>query len=147
MSCLFFIVTFLFIIQPSLAEEILVVASKELLESSLTKEQVKEAFLGSKIRSDSGVKIEAIDRKQYPGTLRDQFYLALLGMNSTQLKSYWSRQIFTGRGFPPKLMDDFSAIKKELINNVGSITYISSNEYDSKLKPLYRIKLNRPYYQ
>jgi hypothetical protein len=121
------------------AEEVLVVASKELAEASLTKDQIREAFLGNPIRSSSGVSIQAFDRKRCPELLRERFYRSILGMGSTQLKSYWSQQIFTGRSFPPKTLDDLDSVKKELNANVGSISFISRSEFDQSLKPLFKI--------
>ncbi len=136
-----FFIFILFISENSNSEEILVVSSKNLHETSLTSEQVKEAFLGTPLRSGSGVNIQAFDRKTYPGNLRDKFFKSILGMGSTQLKAYWSQQIFTGRSFPPKALDDLDSIKKELKANVGAISFVSGSEYDPSLKALFKVEI------
>ena len=118
------------------AEEIMVVTSNKSPINECTAQQIKESFLGNIQKTPQGVEIIPLDRKNYPDDLRAKFFKSAVGLGLIQLKAFWSQRIFTGRGYPPKITEDF---KKELQENPTLITFISPSELDGSLKVLLKI--------
>lgn len=79
----------------------------------LTPDQILKIFMGKVTRLPNGVMVKPID--QPDGLVREAFYLTLTGKSSAQIKTYWSRQMFTGQGQPP--IEAASA--EELVKLVG----------------------------
>jgi hypothetical protein len=123
-----------------LSDDVFVVAARTLPEGSVETWQVRDAFLGNPVRSASGTLLRAIDRKPAPGESREKFLRAVIGMSPAQLKAYWSERIFTGRGFPPRSVEDAEALKRELAAEPGSISFMAASEYDRSLKVILKIE-------
>lgn len=123
------------------AEELFVVSSKKFANETLTLEQIKETFLGVQQTNRIGTEIQALDRKTCPDDCRAKFYRSAISMSASQLKSYWSQRIFTGRGYPPAFAEDLAALKKVLKENANAISFVLPSELDDSLKVLYRVEI------
>jgi ABC-type phosphate transport system substrate-binding protein len=64
----------------------------------------------------------------------DEFNEKVLNKTSAQLKAYWSKLVFTGKGTPPKEMNDDQEVLKLVASNPDTIGYISSASVDSSVK-------------
>lgn len=64
----------------------------------------------------------------------DEFNEKVLNKTSAQLKAYWSKLVFTGKGTPPKEMNDDQEVLKLVASNPDTIGYISSAAVDSSVK-------------
>src|SRR5580704_2063383 len=92
--------------QRILADEVTVVSAKSTV-TTLSKSQVVDIFLGKTTRFPDGSQAVPIDQSE--GTLaRDDFYVWIAGKSAAQMKAYWSKIIFTGRGQPPKAVANSS---------------------------------------
>ena len=65
---------------------------------------------------------------------RDEFDSKVLNRSSAQLKAYWSKLVFTGKGTPPKEMADDAAVKAAVAADPNAIGYISSGSVDGTVK-------------
>ncbi|NRQ44417.1 phosphate ABC transporter substrate-binding protein [Rheinheimera sp. YQF-2] len=65
---------------------------------------------------------------------RDEFDNKVLNRSSAQLKAYWSKLVFTGKGTPPKELSDDAAVKAAVAADATAIGYISSSSVDSSVK-------------
>ena len=83
-----------------MAEEIWGVASPAAAVTALTPGELADIFLGR--ADESRFCLQAIDQKDE--TLRQRFYRAVTGLSLQSLRAYWARQVFTGRGRPPRQM-------------------------------------------
>ena len=82
------------------ADVVAVVSSKSTLVT-LSKDQVTDIFLGKTTRFPDGSQAIPIDQQE--GTpARDEFYTKFAGRSPAQIKSHWTKIIFTGRGKPPR---------------------------------------------
>lgn len=126
------------------SEEIWIVSSKAFPEASITLSQVKDAYLDDYVALSGGNKIQALDRKKTDSNLRAKFYMAAAGMTVTQLKSFWSRRVFTGRGHPPPIFESLDSLKKELTGNPLAISFIEPSEIDSSMRTLLKIEIKTP---
>lgn len=98
--------------------------------SPMSKEQVTAAFMG-KIAG-----VEPIDLVE-DSPAREQFYAKELGRSASQLRSYWARLSFTGKGAPPRQYPDSSEVKKVLSENLHAIGYIEKTAVDASVKVVY----------
>lgn len=65
---------------------------------------------------------------------RDEFDSKVLNRSSAQLKAYWSKLVFTGKGTPPKEMADDASVKAAVAADPNAIGYISSGSVDGTVK-------------
>jgi hypothetical protein len=61
---------------------------------------------------------------------------SIAGKSAAQMKSHWSKIIFTGRGQPPKTVSSGVEVKKLIAANPQAIGYIERTAVDSSLKVL-----------
>jgi hypothetical protein len=67
---------------------------------------------------------------------RDEFY-AKLGKSPAQLKAYWSKIIFTGRGQPPRTVANGIAMKARLAADPTAIGYLDTQLVDDSVRVLF----------
>lgn len=66
------------------------------------------------------------------------FYSAVTNKDLSQLNAYWSKLIFTGKGKPPKAMDDSDEVLELIAANPNMIGYIEGGA-DSSVKVIMTI--------
>lgn len=115
----------------AIAETAIIVNSAN--ASSMDINTVSRIFLGKSSSFPSGDQAIPVDQNEGSAT-RDAFNDSVLGKNASQLKAYWSRLIFTGKGTPPKEVGDDAAVKKLVANNPNMIGYIDSAAIDDSVK-------------
>ncbi len=117
--------------QPQ-AEQVAVVSAKSTI-TKLSRSQVADIFLGKSSRFPDGSRAVPIDQSE--GTAaRDEFYARIAGKSAVQMKAYWSRIIFTGRGEPPRTVTGGREAKKLLVANPNTIGYIDPSLVDDTLR-------------
>lgn len=122
---------------PLSQAELVVIANPAAGVDELDKGAVKQLFLG-KTRKLAGQKVKLLD--QVSGSAdRENFYKQVTGKSSAQLKSYWSRLIFTGKGKPPEVIGDGPAVKAREAGTVGAVGYVDATQVDSSVKVLFRL--------
>jgi ABC-type phosphate transport system substrate-binding protein len=118
----------------AVADVVAVVSAKSPI-NALSKTQVTDIFLGRANRFPDGTPAVPIDQSE--GTAAHaEFYASFAGRTSAQVKAYWSRIIFTGRGQPPKAVSNDSEVKQLLANDPRAIGYIDRSAVDSSVKVL-----------
>ena len=103
--------------------------------TSLTANQVVDIFLGRTSRFPDGAPAVPIDQAE-SSRARDEFYARFAGKSAAQMKAYWSKIIFTGRGQPPREAPNSAEVKKLLADNPQAIGYIEKSAVDSSVKVL-----------
>lgn len=114
------------------AEVVAVVASTSPV-TSLSKSQAANIFLGKSKQYPNGVPAVPIDRAEGSAE-RSEFYTKVSGKSPAQMKAYWSKIIFTGKGQPPKVIADSAALKQLLASNPSAIGYMEQSLVDTGLK-------------
>jgi ABC-type phosphate transport system substrate-binding protein len=100
---------------------------------ALTKEQVADVFLG---KSQT---LTPIDQPEGSPIYAD-FYKKATGRDVAQVKSTWSRVVFTGKGQPPKQMPDSVAVRKAVAADPKGVGYVDKMSVDGSVKTLYAIE-------
>lgn len=114
------------------AEEVAVVSARNPV-ATLTKDQVADIFLGKTGRFPNGSQAIPIDQSE-GSPARDEFYLKFAGKSPAQVKAYWSKIIFTGRGQPPREVSNGAEAKRHVAADPNAITYIDRAMVDASVK-------------
>lgn len=117
--------------------EVVVVVGKDSPISSLSESQLRQLYLEGSGRI-GGISVKALDLPE-DNRARKDFYQEAVGKTPAQMKSYWARMIFTGRGAPPRMVSGNRAMQVMLENNPELIGYLPGDQVSSGLKVLYRL--------
>jgi len=118
--------------------EVVVIGHPGITADSLSVKQVAKIWLGKSKRIPGGGKAKVVDQK--PGSaVRDEFYKKAVRKTDSQLKSYWAKVMFTGKGAPPKALADDAAVKDWVVATPGGLGYVDSGSVDDKVKVLLRL--------
>ena len=114
---------------PAMAEVVVVVNAKA-AESTMTKEQVAQFFLG---KSTAMTPIDQSDSSP----IRAEFYKKVADKDAAQAKALWSKLVFTGKATMPKEVGDNAGVKAALAANPKAIGYIDKSAVDATVKVVY----------
>ncbi|MDH5387566.1 MAG: hypothetical protein OEY06_03845 [Gammaproteobacteria bacterium] len=115
--------------------EIVVVASLDSPISKMSQREVTNIFMAKTNRNSEGKRVTAIELSD--SDCKTEFYKVITGKTISQLKSYWSKLIFTGKGKPPRSFDENKSLVEELNNNDYAVTYIPANQLTQSMKVVY----------
>ena len=116
------------------AELVVIVSAKNPL-AALRTDQVADIFLGQVGRFPDGGDAVALDQA-IGSAQRDEFYAKVTARTPAQVKAYWSKMVFTGRGQPPREAPSSAAIRKLVADNPALIGYIDRSALDASVKPV-----------
>jgi ABC-type phosphate transport system substrate-binding protein len=117
------------------AEVVAVVAAKNPV-STLSKNQVADIFLGKMIRFPDGSEVVPVDQVENSAA-REEFYLKFAGKSPAQIKAFWSKIIFTGRGQPPPEVSNDIEVKQFIAKHPDAIGYIEQKRVDDSVKVVF----------
>jgi ABC-type phosphate transport system substrate-binding protein len=95
--------------------------------SPLTKEQVADVFLG---KNQALTPVDQVES----APIRAEFYKQATGRDLAQIKSTWSRLVFSGKGQAPKELADNAAVKKAVATDPKAVGYIDKSAVDGSVK-------------
>jgi len=117
------------------ADVVAVVSAKSPI-AALDKSQVADIFLGKASRFPNGLQAVPIDQAE-GSAVRDEFYGKVVGKTAAQIKAYWSKIIFTGRGQPPPSVSNSIEMKKRISENPAAIGYIDRSMVDDSVRVVF----------
>ncbi len=117
------------------AAEVVTVVSPQNPVSSLSRSEVSNIFLGKTNRFPSDQPAVPIDQPENSAA-RAEFYRNVSNKRPAEIKAYWAKMIFTGRGQPPTVAGDDEEVKKTLTNRPDGIGYIDRAAVDKRIKVL-----------
>ena len=95
--------------------------------------EIERIFLGKVSNFSDGSSAIPLNLGE-ENAMRDEFNTKVLKRDGSQLKAYWSKMIFTGKGQPPKEFADDAAVKAAVASNPNAISYIKSSSVDGSVK-------------
>lgn len=116
--------------------EVKVVVNSAAADASITADQAADVFLGKVSSLPSGHKTVPVDQGEGSAP-RNEFYDKVTKKDAAQLKAYWSRLIFTGKGQPPKELSDDAEVLQLVSSNPNIIGYVSGSANTSGVKVLF----------
>ncbi len=123
LSCLGLLVLMTAARSSSAADFQVVVHSANPVES-LSSGELGQLFLKKNTRWEGGAATEPID--QADGAVRNAFSERVHGKSVGAIKSYWQRQIFSGRATPPPELSSDSEVLAFVRSHPWAIGYVSA---------------------
>ena len=102
-------------------------------DTTLTNKEIKRIFLNKAKKFPNGATATPVNQAT-DTDITSHFNKEILKKSDHQLKAYWSKLIFTGKGKPPQEAADDTAVKSLLANDPSIIGYIDSSAVDSSVK-------------
>lgn len=97
---------------------------------------VVKVFLGKK-KDLAGISVVPVDQSE-GSAARSDFYGTVVKKSEAQLKSYWSRLIFTGKGQAPQVVGGDADVKGMVSSNPNLVGYIDEGAVDGSVKVIYK---------
>ena len=123
------------LLSVSYAQIVIVVASGSPIDS-IKKREVERLFLAKSKRLPNGEKAIIVEPKEV--TLKSYFYKKVLRKSEVQMRSYWAKMVFTGKGSPPKQVK-IEDVEAYLVSHPNAIAYLNSTDVSSALKIIMKI--------
>ncbi len=127
-----FLLSLLFILAPTVSAEVLVITNPS-NSAALTESDVKRIFLGKMKSFPGGGTILSVNQST-SSDVRKTFDKAALGKSPSQMKAYWSKLVFSGKGNPPKELASDAEVIKLVAENPAVIGYIDAASKTSDVK-------------
>lgn len=131
------LITLLFAAVCSYGEEIAVIVAKDASIDALSKREAARIFLAKTNRLPDGRRATTVEPSDLEA--KKLFYHEVAGKSEVQLRSYWAKLLFTGRGRPPRQEDDAAKILAFVNENPGAIAYLPARQLDGSVKVLLRV--------
>ena len=116
--------------------DVAVVVSAKSGAGAMNKQQVSDLFLGKASAFPDGKQAVPVDQAE-SSAFRDEFHSKVTGKSGAQLKSFWSKQVFSGKGTPPKEVANSAEVKKLVADNPNMIGYIDKAAVDGSVKVVF----------
>ncbi len=117
--------------------DFVVVVNKSQNIESLNRVDIQNIYLSKTGSFPNGSWVIPVDQKK--GTAqRAAFYESVLQRTEAQLKSYFSRLVFTGKGTPPRLLDNDESVLQQVRANESVLGYVMADSVDDTVKVIYR---------
>lgn len=117
---------------PAQAELVVIVNPKN-PAANLSADQVTQVFLGRSNAFPGGGAATPVDQKE-GAAVRDEFYTKVVDKSSGQVKAYWAKQMFSGKGQPPREIGSSAEVKRAVAADPSAIGYIEKSAVDSTVK-------------
>jgi ABC-type phosphate transport system substrate-binding protein len=115
------------------AQDYAVIVNESNSISSASKEDVSKWLLKKKTKWGDGSKVAPVD---FAGDVREAFTEGVHGKSMGAIKSYWQKQVFSGKGTPPVEKKSEADVIAYVKSNSGAIGYVSAAADVSGVKVL-----------
>ncbi len=101
--------------------------------ATINESDISRIFLGKIKKFSTGDKVTIVNLKFKQAT-RNEFEEKALKKSASQVKAYWAKLMFSGKGKPPKEFASDKEILSFVMANPGAIGYIDEKSVDSSVK-------------
>lgn len=106
--------------------------------NSFAKEDVEALFMVKKSTFSDGSKASAFYLSA-DDPVRHQFDEKVLGRSSSQLKAYWSKLVFTGKGTPPPELTSSAEAVAKVAGDASAIAYVDKSAVNGGVKVVFNL--------
>jgi hypothetical protein len=119
-------------------ESILVVTHKNTPIEAMSRQQVKNVYLGAPLSFDAQKLV-----LPSTSTLRQKFNTRVIGLSESRLRSYIAQMRFSGRAIALTEVSNVSEVIDVVSSNVGTIGYVSSTtQLPDNVRVIFRLDLD-----
>lgn len=130
-NILAFMVLSFFVAQSSKAEVAVIVHLNNV--NTLDQFTISQIFLGKTEEFPDGSRVAPINHEE-GSELMSEFTKSVLKKSERQLKSYWSKVLFTGKGIPPQSVKGNAEVIDMISKDQTLIGYIDAAEVNDTVK-------------
>ncbi len=105
------------------AQEIMIVANPAAPVSEISRDQLRDIFIGARTRFGNGSRAVPVLLKG--GPVHEVFLSRIVGDNPDEFRVRWRRAVFTGQGAMPKEFLSEAAVLDYVATTPGAIGYVS----------------------
>jgi hypothetical protein len=127
------LLTSLLLAQAHAEDNIVVVVSASSPVQQLSRANISALYFGTLADNEVADQLRPLDLED--GAARDSFYSYLANRSRNQLRAYWSRMVFTGKGKPPRAYT-LEAIRQALRTDPRVIAYLPRGELNDDMRAL-----------
>ena len=120
----------------SASAEVVTVVSANNPLTALSKKQIVDIFLGKASRFPDGQQAMPVDQGE-SAAAHEEFYLKFADKTPAQIRAFWSKIIFTGRGQPPPEVPNDIEVKKFISKYPDAIGYINRERVDDSVRVIF----------
>lgn len=110
-----------------------VIVSANSAVKSLAKDDVAALYLGKTTNLPQGGSAKLFDLPE-SNPVREKFYQGATGKSASQVKSVWSRLVFSGRAVPPKELPADAAVVKAVAADPTAVGYVDSGAVNASVR-------------
>lgn len=121
------------------AGEVVVITHPSVGVKELSRDDVMRIFLGKSKTFPNDKQAVPVIPKESSET-RKKFESSVFQKTPVQIKAYWTRLLFTGRGNPPQTLETDEAIRQRVAENPSAIGYIDASALDKSVRAVYTVK-------
>ncbi len=110
------------VVTSATAQAVVVIANKNFGSSDISAEDLAAVFLGKKSTWSSGE--DAVFVVYDDEQAQENFMVRYLQKKPSQFKSYWKKQVFTGKGRMPKYLKSKEDVLQFVENNPGAVSFL-----------------------
>ena len=99
----------------------------------ISRDDIKRLFLGKKSQFADGHRAKPVYLAQ-GHQAREYFNWQVLRKSSSQIKAYWSKLIFTGKGMPPDAIGDVDDLLTLVASERSAIAYIDAAQVTEQVR-------------
>jgi len=103
--------------------------------AAISDSDLSRLFLGKLKQFSSGNKAIPVNQK-FGSNVRKEFEQKVLKKSSRQVKAYWSKRLFSGKGKPPKELSSDQDIISQVASDKNAIGYVDASKVDGSVKIL-----------
>jgi len=122
----------LMFISPAVVAEVVVIVGAA-NANSVAGSDVSRIFLGKLKKFGDGSSVTPVNLAA-GSPVREAFEKNALGKSSSQIKAYWSKQVFSGKGKPPKELGSDADVINFVSSNPGAIGYVDAGSVNDSVK-------------
>lgn len=111
-----------------------IIVNESMPVNELSKNDVKQIFIGKKRNWENGDSIIPVILKA--GETHKTFLMKFLHKSEAQFKTYWKKLVFTGRGQAPQEFKTESELVEYVAKTKGAIGYIDSASLQEGVKQI-----------
>jgi ABC-type phosphate transport system substrate-binding protein len=120
---------------PAAVAQVAIIAHPSVKAAGVSTTELSEIYMDQTDRLSDGSRVEPVDQAE-GSDIRAKFYRDALDRSERQMKAYWSKRMFTGKGRPPRALPNDEAVLEFVGSTPGAIGYIDGGRVNDSVKIL-----------
>lgn len=112
-----------------------IIAHPSNTQTGISHDEAARIYLGKSATFANGRQATPVDQAEGSAT-RAKFYKSVLKKDESEVKVYWSKLMFSGKGQPPRELANDQAVKAFVAGNPEAIGYVDGKFVDGTVKVL-----------